>query len=395
MKLVSAKAYAIQTPPPNLGGIFWYFVRLETDSGLVGWGECAVLFSMYGLDRSFAQLVEDNFERYLRDNDPLNRDALTKRMYEGLTSNNAGYFASGIISAFDVAMWDICGKHFDAPVCDLLGGRYRERIRTYTYIYSNVGEGDLAAAIGEWRSNPKAVAEAARRLVDEGFTGVKLDPMPYAPPGMGEISPIEFSLQDYDSAEATIGAIREAVGNEADILIGTHGQMTPSVSRRLAKRLEQFDPLWLEEPCPPENAEEMARIAASTTIPVATGERLAFIHDFHRLFSQGACAFAQPDLGSCGGISGARQIAALAEAHYVLMAPHVWGGPIITAAALQLDAAIPNFLIQESIHKSGLFFDELLKEPFVWEDGDLLLPERPGLGVEIDEKKLEEYAIKR
>jgi len=395
VRLISAKAYAIQTPPPNLGGIFWYFVRLETDTGLVGWGECAVLFSMYGLDRSFSQLVDDNFDRYLRDNDPLNRDALTKRMYEGLTSNNAGYFVSGIISAFDLAMWDICGKHFDAPVCDLLGGRYRERIRTYTYVYANLGEGDLASATAEWRTNPKAVGEAAGRLADEGFTGVKLDPMPYSPPGMGAISPTEFLLEDYDAAERTIEAIREAVGSRADILIGTHGQMTPSVSRRLAKRLEKYDPLWLEEPCPPENVEEMARIAASTSIPVATGERLAFIHDFQRLFAVGACAFAQPDLGSCGGISAGRQISALAEAYYVLMAPHVWGGPIITAAALQLDAAIPNFLIQESIHKSGLFFDEILKEPFVWDAGDLLLPERPGLGFELDEKKLERYAIKR
>jgi len=141
VRLISAKAFAIQTPPPNLGGIFWYFIRLETDTGLVGWGECAVLFSMYGLDRSFSQLVDDNFDRYLRDNDPMNRDALTKRMYEGLTSNNAGFFVSGVISAFDLAMWDICGKHFDAPVCDLLGGRYRDRIRTYTYIYGQPGSG--------------------------------------------------------------------------------------------------------------------------------------------------------------------------------------------------------------------------------------------------------------
>jgi len=392
VQLISARAYAIKTPPPNLGGVFWYFVRLETDSGLVGWGECAVLFSMYGLDRSFAQLVEDNFARYLAGQNPLNRDALTKRMYEGLTSQNPGYFTAGVISAFDLAMWDICGKHFEAPVCDLLGGRYRDRARSYTYIYSDLGDGgSMASSVGDWTHNPQAVAESARRFADEGFTGVKLDPMPYA----GPKSPREFALEDYDRAERTIEAIREAVGSRADILIGTHGQMTPSVSRRLARRLEKFDPLWLEEPCPPENVEEMARIAASTTIPIATGERLAFVHDFERLFVCGACHYAQPDLGSCGGISGARQIATLAEAHYVLMAPHVWGGPIITAAALQLDASIPNFLIQESIYKSNLFFDEILVEPFVWEDGDLLLPERPGLGFELDEKKLEEYAVKR
>ena len=391
MKLESARAYAVQTPPPNLGGVFWFFVRLETDDGRVGWGECAVLFSLYGLDRSFSQLVEDNFNRYLRGENPLNREVLTKRMYEGLTSQNAGYFSAGVISAFDLAMWDICGKHFDAPICDLLGGRYRERMRTYTYIYADLDEGDMATASGDWTQNPEGVVEAGRKLVDEGFTGLKLDPIPYS----GPAAPHELPLHVYDQAERTIELLREAIGTQADILIGTHGQMTPSVSRRLAKRLEKFDPLWLEEPCPPENAEEMARIAASTTIPIATGERLAFIHDFERLFSIGACHYAQPDLGSCGGLTGARQIAALAEAHYVLLAPHVWGGPIITAAAVQLDAAIPNFLIQESIHKSGRFFDEILKDPFVWEDGDLLLPDRPGLGFELDETKLEKYAVKR
>ena len=391
MKLESARAYAVQTPPPNLGGVFWFFVRLETDDGRVGWGECAVLFSLYGLDRSFSQLVEDNFNRYLRGENPLNREVLTKRMYEGLTSQNAGYFSAGVISAFDLAMWDICGKHFDAPVCDLLGGRYRERMRTYTYIYADLDEGDMATASGDWTQNPEGVVEAGRKLVDEGFTGLKLDPIPYS----GPAAPHELPLHVYDQAERTIELLREAIGTQADILIGTHGQMTPSVSRRLARRLEKFDPLWLEEPCPPENAEEMAHIAASTTIPIATGERLAFIHDFERLFSIGACHYAQPDLGSCGGLTGARQIAALAEAHYVLLAPHVWGGPIITAAAVQLDAAIPNFLIQESIHKSGRFFDEILKDPFVWEDGDLLLPDRPGLGFELDETKLEKYAVKR
>ena len=159
------------------------------------------------------------------------------------------------------------------------------------------GSGSMASSVGDWTHNPQAVAEAARRLADEGFTGLKLDPMPYS----GPKSPREFTLEDYDRAERTIEAIREAVGSRADILIGTHGQMTPSVSRRLARRLEKFDPLWLEEPCPPENAEEMARIAASTSIPIATGERLAFVHDFERLFSCGACHYAQPDLGSCGG----------------------------------------------------------------------------------------------
>ena len=391
MKLVKATPYVVQTPPPNLGGYLWYFVKLETDTGLVGWGETAVLFSLYGMESAYEKLVEGTFNRYLAGKNPLNRDMLNKLMYAGLSSQHTDYLVAGIISAFDMAMWDIVGKHYDAPVCDLLGGRYRDRIRSYTYVYDPSFEGDLESSIGDWWNNPQKVAENARKMVDLGFTAVKLDPLNYTLPGTLPIGPWEISMSEYDRAERTIEAMRNAIGNEADIIIGTHGQITPSVSRRLAKRLEKFDPLWIEEPCPPENAEEMARIAASTSIPVATGERLAYVHDFERLFSIGACHFAQPDLGSCGGITGAKQIASLAEAHYILMAPHVWGGPMITAAALQLDACIPNFLIQESIFKSGMFFDEILKEPFVWDNGDLLLPERPGLGFELDEEKLGNY----
>ncbi len=391
MKLTKATAYAIRTPPPNYGGYFWYFVKLETDSGLVGWGETAVLFSLYFHERAFEQLVDGVFNRYLNGRDPMNRDALNKVMYAGLSSQHTDYFVAGIISAFDTAMWDICGKHFGVPVADLLGGRYRDRIRTYTYIYDTEDEGGLAASASKWQNDPKRVGELAKKHVDEGFTAIKLDPLFYTLPGQLPVSPWEITMAEYDKAERTIEAIRDAVGNDADICIGTHGQITPSVSRRLAKRLEQFDPLWLEEPCPPENFEEMGRIAASTTIPIATGERLAYIHDFQKLFAAGACHFAQPDLGSCGGITAAKQISALAEASYVLMAPHVWGGPVITAAAMQIDVNVPNFLIQESIWQSRGFFDEIVKEPFNWENGDLVFEDRPGIGIELDETKLEQY----
>lgn len=393
MKLTKATAYAIRTPPPNFGGYYWYFVKLETDAGHVGWGETAVLFSLYGMERGFEQLVEGVFNRYLQGQNPMNRDMLTKLMYAGLSSQHSDYFIGGVISAFDVAMWDICGKALGAPVCDLLGGRYRERIRTYTYLYELDSGGSLATSAANWSNNPARVGEMAARIVDEGFTAVKLDPLHYALPGTQPIGPWEITMAEYDRAERTIESIRNAVGNRADILIGTHGQITPSVSRRLAKRLEKYDPLWLEEPCPPENVEEMGRIAASTSIPIATGERLAWVHDFQRLFAAGACHFAQPDLGSCGGITAAKQIAALAEAHYVLLAPHVWGGPVITAAAMQIDVNIPNFLIQESIYKSGGFFDEIVKEPLKWEAGDLILDDRPGIGVELDEAKLETYRV--
>ena len=393
MQLVDAKSYVIKVPPPYQGGFNWFFVRLQTDTGLVGWGETAVLGCFGGLEKAYVEIVKGVFERYLRGKNPLDRDPLSRTIYGGITSQHADYVMGGVLSAFDLAMWDIAGRHYGAPVADLLGGRHRERIRTYTYMYDHDAGGDLLASMVAWTSDPKRLAVMARRLVDEGFTGLKLDPLNFVPPGWGPPQPWEIPAAEYDRAERCVAAIRKSIGHEADICIGTHGQMTPSCAIRLARRLEAYDPLWLEEPCPPENADEMARIARSTTIPIATGERLAFIHDFQRLFALGACHYAQPDLGSCGGVTAAKQIATLAEAHYVLMAPHVWGGPIITAAAVQLDAAIPNFLIQESVYKSGGFFDEILNERLVWDAGDLVIDDRPGLAIDLNEEALKRHAV--
>ncbi len=391
MKLTGVKPYAIKTAPPNLGGFIWFFLKLETDEGISGWGETAVLFSLYGLEQGYEKMVENIFDIYLKGKNPIDREPLNNLLYSSLTAQHPDYITVGLISAFDIALWDICGKYYNTPVYNLLGGKSRDKIRTYTYLFNLEQEGSLLDVTEDWTKNPAKLAEIAAQRVDEGFTGVKLDPLHQALPGTLPVAPWEISMEEYDFAEQAIRLIREAVGNRADICIGTHGQMTPAVSRRLARRVEKYDPLWLEEPCPPENFKEMAKIAQSTSIPIATGERLVTIHDFQKLFEEGACAIAQPDLGSCGGITACKQIATLAEAHYVLMAPHVWGGPIITAAALQIDANIPNFLIQESIYKSRNFFDEIVKEPFEWEDGYLMVPERPGIGIELDEQKLEKY----
>ena len=389
MKLTGAKTYVVKTDPPNWGGILWFFLKLETDEGIEGWGETAVLSCLFGLEDSYERRVQEIFNIYLRDKDPIDREPIYQTLYAGLTSQHPDYVALGLISAFDIALWDIAGKYHDTPVYNLLGGKYRDRVRTYTYVYDLDAKDTLLAATADWTTNPGRLGEHAARLADEGFTGVKFDPLPQARFRTLPAPPWEISLAEYDHAEKAIAAIREAVGNRADICIGTHGQITPSAARRLAKRVEQYDPLWLEEPCPPENYKEMGRIAQSTTIPIATGERLATLYEFQNLFAESACAYAQPDLGSCGGITACKKIATLAEANYVLMAPHVWGGPIITAAAVQIDAHIPNFLIQESIYKSRDFFDEIVKEPFEWQEGDLIPPDRPGIGIELDEEQLE------
>jgi 2-dehydro-3-deoxyphosphogalactonate aldolase len=335
--------------------------------------------------------VKGVFEYYLKGKNPINREPIYRTLYSSLTAQHADYVVGGVISAFDIALWDICGKYYNTPVYNLLGGKYRDRVRTYSYLYNFEIGGNLSDATSDWTRNPEKLAEIAAQFADEGFTGIKFDPLRNAIPNQLPVAPWEMSLEEYDHGEKAIKLVREAVGSRADILIGTHGQITPACARRYAKRVEKYDPLWLEEPCPPENFKEMARIAASTSIPVATGERLSSIHDFQKLFAEGACAIAQPDLGSCGGITACKHIATLAESHYVLMAPHVWGGPIITAAAVQIDANIPNFLIQESIYKSRGFFDKIVKEPFDWQDGYIIPSERPGIGIELVEEKLETY----
>jgi 2-dehydro-3-deoxyphosphogalactonate aldolase len=391
VKLTNVKTYVVKTDPPNLGGYLWFFLKLETDEGLEGWGETAILSTLHGLEEGYEKMVNNIVNTYLKDKNPIDREPLQKMLYSSLTAQHPGYVTVGLISAFDTAMWDISGKYFNTPVYNLLGGKYRDKIRTYTYLYNLEKKGTLADVVSDWRKNPEKLGEISAKLVEEGFTGVKLDPLHGARRGQLPVAPWDITLAEYDHAEKSIGAIREAVGNRADICIGTHGQITPMTALRLAKRVEKYHPLWLEEPCPPENFKEMARIARGTSIPIATGERLVTMHDFKKLFDEGACAIAQPDLGSCGGITACKRISTLAESNYVLMAPHVWGGPIITAAAVQIATNISNFLILESIYKSRGFFDEIVKEPFEWKEGYIIPSERPGIGIELDEEKLETY----
>ncbi|MGL6278247.1 MAG: mandelate racemase/muconate lactonizing enzyme family protein, partial [Gaiella sp.] len=190
---------------------------------------------------------------------------------------------------------------------------------------------------------------------------------------------------ELDRCEAYVAAVREAVGSSCDLLVGTHGQLTPAGAIRLAKRLERFDPLWLEEPVPPESPEQMALVARATSIPVATGERLTTKHEFARVLATGAAAILQPNLGRVGGLLEAKKIAGMAEAHYAQLAPHLYNGPVLAAANVQLAACSPNVLILEGILDWGGFHAELLRTPLHWEAGFVHVPRAPGLGVELDE----------
>ena len=403
MKLTKLETYIVEVPPPGYGGNYWFFIKLHTDEGIHGIGETATLGVFYRLQKSYKTLMEEIFETHLKGQNPLDRERLSKTIYSALSCRHTEYFTQGLVSAIDVALWDIAGKVCNQPVYNLLGGVFREKVRSYTYIYNIKTGGSVRS---DW-FDPKWIAENAAYLVEEGFTGVKLDPVPmthFEPPltpeeartvgyGGAYRNPFNMTLEQYEKVEETIGALRDAVGNKADILIGTHGQITTASAIRLAKVLEPFRPLWFEEPVPPENTKEMAKVARSTSIPIATGERLSTVFDFTRILEDGAAVYLQPDLGSCGGISECKKIAAVAEGYYAQMAPHVWGGPVITAAALQIAASVPNFLIMESIYKGGGYFDEIIVESFVWEDGYYVLPKSPGIGVDLNMKVVEKYKV--
>jgi len=373
MKITDVKTYVVENPPPHYGGPYWVFIKLTTNNGIVGFGEA---YSVPFHPQIVALMIEDVCERHVIGSDPFKIERLWRIVYSSGYTQRPDTSIMGVLSAIEMACWDIIGKELNKPVYELLGGQVHEKLRSYTYLYPK--ESDQTDVY----SDPDLAAERAAEYVEQGFTAVKFDPVgPYS-----AFDPRQLSLEALDRAEKFAKNIREAVGVKSDLLIGTHGQMTTSSAIRLAKRLERFDPLWLEEPVPPENVEEMARVARSTSIPIATGERLATKYEFALLLGKQASSILHMALGRVGGILEAKKIAGMAEAHYAQIAPHLYCGPIEGAANIQISTCSPNFLILEGIQTWGGFHAEILKEPIRWEDGYIIPPTEPGLGVELDEE---------
>ena len=379
MKVTEVKTYVVENPPPQFGGPYFIFLKLKTDNGLEGLGEA------YGLPFAphvVTQMIEDVCKRYAIGADPFKIEKLWHLIYASGYTSHPDLSLMAILSAIEMACWDLIGKDLGKPVYELLGGQVHEKLRSYTYLYPKEGD-----AVNVY-VNPDLAAERAAEYVELGFTAVKFDPAtPFT-----SFDPRQLSLETLDRSEKYTKQVREAVGNRADLLFGTHGQMTTSSAIRLAKRLEKYDPLWLEEPTPPENTHEMARVAQHTSIPIATGERLSTKHDFARVLQSGAASILQMNLGRVGGILEAKKIASMAEAHYAQIAPHLYNGPVVGAANIQIATCSPNFLILESIQTWGGFHAEILKTPIVWQDGYVIPPTAPGLGVELDEEVAEKHA---
>ena len=299
-----------------------------------------------------------------------------RRAYSAGFSQRPDPTVMGAFSGLEIACWDIVGKARGRPVHALWGGRLRDRLRSYTYLYPQPGE-DAA----RFYNDPHAAAACAARMVALGFTAVKFDPAgPYTIHGGHQPT-----MPDLDRSGAFCRRIREAVGDRADLLFGTHGQFTPAGAIRLARRIAPYDPLWFEEPIPPDAPLDLAQVAAASPVPIAAGERLTTKAEFATLLRAGGVGIVQPSLGRVGGLLEARKVAVLAEGFGAQVAPHLYAGPIAWAAAIQLGLTIPNFLILETIGTGGGFHAELLTTPIRWEDGYVLPPDGPGLGVEIDE----------
>jgi galactonate dehydratase len=374
MKIKDLEVFIVGNPPPSFGGRYFTFVKLTTDNGITGIGECYC--DTFG-PKAMTAMIEDTFSRYIEGMDPFHLESMWRKVYGSGYTLRPDASLMGVLSGIEIALWDIKGKAVGKPVYELLGGKVHVKLRSYTYIYPDLTKGQDDSIY--W--NAEQSAERAAYYVEKGFTAVKFDPAaPYS-----SFDPRQPSLESIELCEKFVRLIRQAVGTKADMLFGTHGQFTVSGALRLAKKLEPYDPLWFEEPTPPEMPEEMALVARGTSIPVATGERLTTKYEFARVLECRAASIIQMALGRVGGIMEAKKIAAMAETHYAQIAPHLYCGPVEGAANIHFSASLPNFLILESIEMWGGFHSELLKKPIVWENGFVLLPTEPGLGIELNE----------
>ncbi|OGG46736.1 MAG: hypothetical protein A3F84_18120 [Candidatus Handelsmanbacteria bacterium RIFCSPLOWO2_12_FULL_64_10] len=337
-------------------------VRITTDTGIEGWGETTLEGK---LDSSWAAVKE--LEEYFLGKDPLMIEHHWQHVYRGAFFHGGPVLLTAL-SGVEQALYDIAGKHFGVPSYWLLGGPTRNRIK----VYAHCGAGG---------DQEKLQARLDYLIKEKGYKAVKTG-MPGKWHGVEPPERVKRVVADFYD-------LRARVGDGVDIGIDFHGRVTPSQAIRLAKELEGMHPLFIEEPACQENPDVMATIARATSIPVATGERLFTKWGFRDVLEKQSAAILQPDLSHAGGLLETKKIAAMAECYYAHLAPHSAIGPVAFAACLQLDACIPNFLIQEQV--DGALGDGILKEDWRVEDGYIALPQRPGLGFEIQEEALKKH----
>ncbi|MCE6991070.1 galactonate dehydratase [Dyadobacter sp. CY323] len=359
----------------------WIFVKVVTDQpGLWGWGEATLEWHT----RSVVGAIED-ISQLLVGEDPRRIEHLWQMMYRQHFWHGNGIVRGTAISGIDIALWDIAGKIHGVPTHHLWGGRVRDHIR----LYCHLGGGKMEDFYQTRPDDANRFGELAQRAVEDGFTAFKSMAVP-------ETMPLE-GLKPVHYAEACVASMREAVGDNIDIMVDCHARPSPRMGMQFAKALEPYGLYFFEEPCWPETLEDIALIQRAVKTPIATGERLIGVHAFRELLEKRAVSVIQPDITHCGGLSEVRKIAALAEAYRVAVAPHNPQGPVSTAASIEFGFATPSYIICESVHSDVPWRDEVVSEGFTVEkEGRIVRPnEKPGLGIEINEEEVRKHPFEQ
>lgn len=349
------------------------FVRVDTDEGVHGWGEC---YTQQDRDTQITAHV-DHLSRYLIGRDPEHVKHFVQVAYDDFAARRGAMDYYSAISGIEQALWDVNGKRLDTSVHALLGGACRESFRVYANGWS-FGVDD-----------PEELVERATAVVDRGFDALKFDPVPGPWRTHVDRSVEERTVEN-------VGAVREAVGPDVDILIEIHRRLAPMHAERIARDIVEFDPFWFEEPVLAENLDALASVRESIDLPVVTGEELYTKFEFREAFEKGVADIINPDVCNTGGILELKEIAAMAEPYYVAVSPHNYNSTTVgLAATLAASAVMPNFLITEYFVNFESLGEEIAEEPLTVEDGRIDLPEGPGLGIDLDEDALAEYPYRQ
>lgn len=356
MKVTDVKAFTVDCFRTN-----WVFVKVYTDDGLTGVGEGTLEYK----EKAFLGALE-HIKEYLVGKNPLEIEKHWHTVYRDAYWRGGPVLMSAL-SAVEMALWDILGKSLGVPVYQLLGGKVNDQVRIYV-------NGWFAGA-----KEPEEFAEKARIAVQRGVTAMKWDPF-------GK-NYLKISNKELEKALRCVAAVREAVGNEVDLLIEGHGRFDVPTGIRIAKELESFKPMFFEEPVPPDNLEALKAVRDKSPVAISAGERLYSRWDYRKLFDLRAADYIQPDISHAGGIMELKKIAAEAESRYIPFAPHNPSGPVANAATLQLAATCPNFCILEIMYSDVEWRKDVVDEQLSYENGCIKIPDRPGLGIDINEEE--------
>jgi len=357
MKITDVKAYTMDAFRTN-----WTFVKVETDEGLYGWGEA----SLGTREKALEGCVED-MKRLVLGRNPLDIEKMSFEIYRD-SYWKGGPVMMSALSGIEIALWDIAGKFFNTPVYNLLGGKMRDKVPMYANAWF-VGARE-----------PEDFAAAAQKAVALGIRALKWDPF-----GKAHMT---LARQEMDKAVAVVGAVRQAVGPQVELLIECHGRFNPYTAIEISRELAPMKPMLLEEPTAPDNLDSLKRVRDHSLVPIAAGERLYGKYPFWEALHREALDIAQPDVFHSGGILESKKIAAMCEACHVPVSFHNPSGPVSNAAILQLAACVPNFLIHEMMLTDGSFRQAITDEEVVFEEGCVLIDERPGIGVEVREEEV-------